>query len=435
MGRHAGVWIAAVLLGVSACSAAGATAADPRWTPLPSASLSDRVERPGPDWVIEVPASSPVRGGFLTARSGWFTVATTVAEGQVPVVSIAAGDAVHGTLEDRALEVRGAVGQPLVFDLHGRPVAVLPVRRDPTAQTSVVDETAYDVRSGRVLWRRPASLDEPVDPSSYFHIWGTADGLIIGQINGDEPAARRCGVCALDLASGRTVWSSPGTPAPGPVAMNHIAVDAGTVAASESGGSRLVVLDARTGRVRFVRGTTAPPNGQWPVVLLAGDAVVSVVDGPGDGDTAEVDVYGAGDGSPRWHGTTTQLPKVDRASTRIVLVDASGGLSVRALDASGASWAMSAEQARRDAVAVQYADDGRVVATSRGQVVAWDSRDGHAVWAGMFARPNANQWDGRRYVAWASEGRLAAYASTTAPLGVDISGQGEIPLFAVPRSG
>ena len=38
-------------------------------------------------------------------------------------------------------------------------------------------------------------------------------------------------------------------------------------------GSRLVVLDARTGRTRFLRGTSEPSNAQWPSVLLAGDAV------------------------------------------------------------------------------------------------------------------------------------------------------------------
>lgn len=435
MRLQAWCWIAAALLGASACSAAGATAADPRWTPLPSASMSDRIERPSPAWVIDVPASSPVRGGFVTARAGWFTVATTVADGQVPVVSIVAGDAVHGALGERVLQVRGAVGQPLVFDLHGRPVAVLPVRRDPAVSTSVVDETAYDVRSGRVLWQRPASLGETADPSSYFHIWGSSGGLLIGQVNGDETAPRRCGVCALELATGRTVWASSGTPAPGPVAMNHIAVDADTVAASLSGGSRLLVLDARSGRVLFLRGTTQPPNAQWPVVQLAGDAVVSVVGTAGNGAGAEVDVYGARDGAPRWQETTTQLPQVDHESARVVLVDASGALTVRALDPAGASWRMTADQVRRDAVAVQYADDGRVVATARGQVVAWDARDGHAVWAGMFARPNANQWDGSRYIAWADDGRLASYVSKDPPLGVDIWGRGEIPLFAAPRSG
>lgn len=434
MGRRAAwSWIVVALLGASACSAPGATAADPRWTPLPSASMSDRVVRPAPDWTVEVPAASPVSGGFVTAGAGWFTVSRTVAVGAVPVVSMVAGDSRHGSLGRDVLEIRGAVGEPLVFDLAGSPVAVLPVRRDPSDEKSPVEETAYDVRSGRVLWRRDASLGEGGDPGSYVHIWGSYGGLLIGQVNGDEAVARRCGVCALELSTGRTVWSMPGTPAPGPVAMNHIAVGGGTVAASMAEGSRLVVLDARTGRTRFLRGTSEPSNAQWPSVLLAGDAVVSVVDAPGAGSTAQVDVYGAHDGSRRWQATTAELPKVDPVSTRVVLVDADGALTIRSLDTPAVSWSLSSDRARSDAVAVQYADEGRVVATSRGQVVAWDARDGHALWAGMFARPNDHQWDGRRYVAWADDGHLAGWAGAAPPLGVDISGQGEIPLFTVPR--
>lgn len=409
----------------AACGAPRPTVADPGWTAIDPASLPTQLAPSEKAWEVVLPAGSPFQGAAIKAAPEWYALSRVDSAASGTVASVWVGDARTGALTGRPTEIPDALGQIVTFDVEDRPISLVPVRPDG----GPISLVAFDPASGRELWTRPGTVSGAPDPDAYFHVWGVVGAAVIGQVSGPDERRMACAVCALDLATGRVLWSHQGVSPASPQSIGTVAVGGDAVVAVLGG--ETVALDARGGDVLFRTPARRPADPQWTSALAGTDAVVLMEQGDGSGVAVVVRDLS---GRQLWSTPTSTQPLFDRATGALVVTAPSGDVETRDLVSGQVRWSIPAGTASRDAVSLAFADDGRVVANARGTTVAYDARSGDLLWASQFAKPNSSEWNGSTYITWDRDGALAAFRGESEPLGVDLSLGLELPIFLEPRS-
>lgn len=409
----------------AACAAPRPTVAEPGWTAIDPATLPTQLAPSEKAWEVTLPAGSPFLGAAIKAAPAWYALSRVDAAASGTVAEVWVGDARTGALTGRPIEIPDALGQIATFDVEDRPISLVPVRPDG----GPISLLAFDPASGRELWTRSGTVAGAADPDAYFHIWGVVGAAVIGQVSGPDESQMACAVCALDLTTGRVLWSRQGVSPTSSQSIGTVAVGGDVVVAVLGG--QTMALDVQSGDVLFRSPARRPADPQWTSALVGTGAVVLMeqVDGS---DVAVVvrDVSGR----QLWSAHTSTQPLFDRATGALVVTAPTGDVETRDVTSGEIRWTIPAATASRDALSLAFAQDGRVVANARGTTVAYDARTGVTLWASQFAKPNSAEWNGSAYITWSRDGAVAAFRGEGQPLGVDLSLGLELPIFIEPRS-
>jgi outer membrane protein assembly factor BamB len=418
-----------VLVGLAGCAQGPTTQTPDLSAPLRTPAFVSAVPTVAPSpavrWATELPPDARLRAASITVAGDLFMLSTTMtpAAGDPPTVVFESGASTSGRLAHEVVVPR-AVSQPF---LVGSPASGTVLVTTQGTDPSTRELRALDATSGAVRWVVPAELGGDRSGNAFFHAWGQAGELVIGQVLGDTSSRQPCALCAVDVTTGRVRWRIPG-----PVADSGLAVGAVVAAGDRTaavigtrGDVQLLVVDSATGHEFYRRPTAWPPNAMWPSVMRCGTAVLGVA---GDGGSAVVTAYDP-TGAVAWTRAVSAPPVVDAFTATAVLSSTDRGIEATACDTGVDRWTWTSGRVARDEIRVTVARSGYAVGNAGAVGIAVDVLTGSPVWRGRAAADNPAQWTGRDYLAWRDDRTLVAYAGVREPVAVTGDDGREHPVF------
>jgi outer membrane protein assembly factor BamB len=378
-------------------------------------------------WATVLPPGSRLHAASIAVDGDLVLLSTTLpatGPGGLPAAVFQSGSSATGRLA-REVVVPRAVSQPFLAGAPATGTVLVPTLGDDPARREL---RALDATSGAVRWVVPAELGGDPSGGAYFHPAGQDGMSVVGQVLGTSSVRQSCGLCAVDLTSGRVRWRIRATVAASGRALGAVVVahdrTAAVIGTREA--AILLVVESETGREVFRRDTSWSPNAMWPSVMRCGPLVLGVA---GRSDTSAVVTAYDGSGDAAWARTVAGPPIVDRFSGTVVLADADGGIEAIACDNGGVRWSWTPGRVAEDQLVLTGARSGYVIGNAGAVVVAFDVLTGRPVWHGSAAADNPGQWTGRSYVAWRDDSTLVAYAGAREPVAVTMDDGREHPVF------
>ena len=422
--------VALVLVGLAGCAAGPTTQTPDLSAPLRTPAFVSAVPTAAPSpavrWATTLPADARLRAASITAAGDRFMLSTTVtpAAGDLPAVVFETGASASGRLAHEVVVPR-AVSQPF---LVGHPASGTVLVTTQGVDPSRRELRALDAITGVARWVLPAELGGDRSGNAFFHAWGQAGDLVIGQVLGDSPGRQSCALCAVDVTTGRVRWHVAGPVADSGLAVGAVvgSLDRTAAVIGTRTDAQLLVVDTATGREVYRRPTTWPPNAMWPSVMRCGAAVLGVAGG--DGASAVVTAHDAA-GDLVWTRDVSRPPLVDALTATAVLSSVDRGVEATACDTWVDRWSWTSDRVARDEIGLTVARSGYVVGNAGAVGIAVDVLTGSAVWRGRADADNPAQWTGRSYLAWRDDRTLVAYAGPREPVAVTGSDGREHPVF------
>lgn len=326
----------------------------------------------------------------------------------------------------RIQSVPKVISQPFVFSEKGRPKALVDVQDDPDAPARLVK---IDLLRGRTEWSVPAGLGADSGPEVQFRAVGQHGSAVIGQVAARREHQSECGVCAVSLATGDTIWALPGKVPPAGTAALSTVVANGLVGTQlgDLTASTAYLLDADNGRVLAQLPSSWTADTMTAPVVLTPDGMV-VLERPGeDGLRSAVAVTRHGRRS--WRAQIRRDPVVAAAGGIVVLPDADGSYRAATVGSSDAIWTIPAAQAADERFTINLGQGDRLLGATATTAVVLASETGRPLYAEWFNWINPTQWDGRHFLGWSSGRMLTSHPGDRSPVGMQTNQGGEVPVF------